>query len=418
MASITEKKRSYDSINEFESSGPIEDTNLQKVEIQQDDDFLKKHKRGVLVHRTNHGEVYKCNQGIFKMQDVSNDACREVQAGRDLSDVPHIPVMIDHSKIGTKLFMVVEDMGKDLLDAPLKTYFEFERFAKIGLQALQSMHKKGIGHFDLKLDNCTRQGLIDLGHARAFHNNSGTQPIVQCSPPEMILGCPKDRATDMWSFGTVLFGALSKQHFVCDPGSQNSIGTIFGSLFKRSHDNEDLEVLVQSVFKDKLTEEITPKCLLEGWASKLKLDPFVETVKKSALLQNTGFDTKCQKEREENLIDLLSGMLKVNPEKRVTAEEALKHPFFHHPNHVDLSFQFKISGAAKRILSVRDAETNELLGKFSLPSRRANICCHVPNTKLVMEMMSKNEDRFIAFETGEVQEGQEVQIDLDNGTIK
>lgn len=84
---------------------------------------------------------------------------------------------------------------------------------------LQHLHKLGIGHRDIKLDNIIMTSddedatpkFIDFGLSKVFHKGETSEDrfgtLAFCSP-EIILGKQHTIATDIWSIGVVMYFLL------------------------------------------------------------------------------------------------------------------------------------------------------------------------------------------------------------------
>ncbi|KAG6009297.1 hypothetical protein E4U21_002901 [Claviceps maximensis] len=208
--------------------------------------------------------------------------------------------------------------------------------------ALAHMRKCSIIHADLKPDNIlvneqrNMLKICDLGTAidrsdAATAQNQITPYLVSrfYRAPEIILGMPYDYGVDMWSIGCTLYELYT--------------GKI---LFAGDSNNQMLKAIME------IRGRFTPKLFRRGQLSGAHFDEqghFV-SVERDKVLGKTAVRTMAvikptrdlrtrlnvastgMNEAEARLlnhfIDLLEQCLALNPDKRITASEALKHPFF------------------------------------------------------------------------------------------
>ncbi|KAJ8903828.1 hypothetical protein NDN08_000361 [Rhodosorus marinus] len=177
--------------------------------------------------------------------------------------------------------------------------------------AVNSLHDKDIVHRDLKIDNivCTSASvpwspkLIDLGSGILVDDcktisGCGHSAVLYLAP-EQVMNQPYTKAVDMWACGVVLYWLIEKVH----PFFENNFGDIFRKI---------------------------QKCELE-------LGPI--------------WDDYSPETR-----DLLYSLLKVNPAERLTAKDALNHPFVREDGAVEAGDESafvrsnSITGPAKSLL--------------------------------------------------------------------
>jgi serine/threonine protein kinase len=178
------------------------------------------------------------------------------------------------------------------------------------LRGLKYMHSAGVVHRDLKPrnllvnSNCDLK-ICDFGLSRTVHSTKGTGNMTDYvatrwyRPPELLLET-KDYgpAVDVWSVGCILAELLRRKPFL--PGTETK---------------HQLE-LIFDVFGTPTEEDIAliPKPRLRKFLRSLP-------VKKPRAL-----DILLPK-ASSPAIDLLKKMMVFNPQKRITVEEALKHPY-------------------------------------------------------------------------------------------
>lgn len=149
---------------------------------------------------------------------------------------------------------------------------------KVALNGLEYLHSKGIWHRDIKVDNLLISEdhfyLGDLGFAKKFGENDRSEDYLGTlgfAAPEIVTHTPYTNKIDIWSLGVTMYTLLS--------------GTSPFPLYP---------------------EESLRRCIEKG--------AYFYPVR---AWKHISPDAK-------NLIDM---MLKVNPEERISAKEALKHPW-------------------------------------------------------------------------------------------
>ena len=200
---------------------------------------------------------------------------------------PHIVPIIDFFDEKDCYFIVMELMsGGDLFDriGKKKSYSEADARDLVVkmLKAVAFCHKRKIAHCDMKPknlllmsdDNDSFIKLADFGFAARVHKPKSL--TKQCGTPffvapEILTRKPYDQQSDMWSVGCIVFLLLS--------GNLPFMGRSQKELFRKI-------VAGRYVFKE------------EDWAG-------------------VSDDAK----------DLVSKMLVLDPDERITAEQALRHPY-------------------------------------------------------------------------------------------
>ena len=184
------------------------------------------------------------------------------------------------------------------------------------LRALQHSHSHGIMHRDVKplnilFDRNTKKlRLIDWGLADFYHPKQRYNIHVASrhfKPPELLLDYQcYDYSIDMWSFGVTMAGLIFKR-----------------TPFFRGNDDYDMITKISNVLGSQG---------LKNYLDKYGL-PFPDGASKSALKSkpkhwNSFINNENSYLATPDAIDLIDKCIKYDHMERITADEALKHPYF------------------------------------------------------------------------------------------
>jgi len=206
-----------------------------------------------------------------------------------MSQHPNIVGLIDLFENSDYYYIVLEYMqGKDLFD-----YIQFRNFKlseqrvkelsyQIGI-AIKYLHSYGIVHRDLKLENVMMSDntessvpkLVDFGLAKMIGpNEKADEPFGTLGyvAPEVLRKEPYSFSCDLWSLGCIIYALLS------------------GSL---PFDHESQKETIKMTLENRLE-----------------------------------FDLPCWEEISDQCKDLLNKLLCKDSKKRITLDNALKHPWF------------------------------------------------------------------------------------------
>lgn len=250
---------------------------------------------------------------------------REIMFLQELSDHPSIIKLQNVMKAENDhdIYLVFEFMETDLhrvICANILEDIHIQFTMHQLFKCLKYIHSAGMIHRDLKpsnvlLDRKCNVKVADFGLARsvAMLEQEDVQPIMTdyvatrwYRSPEMLLGSTKyTYGIDMWSSGCILGELLLGKPLFRGSSTKEQIDMIIGFTGKPLQADVDS---VQSRFAAMLIESIPKK-------PRPVLRELFPTASPEAL-------------------DLLKKLLEFNPRKRITAQEALQHPYiakFHDP---------------------------------------------------------------------------------------
>jgi mitogen-activated protein kinase 15 len=222
------------------------------------------------------------------------------------------------------IYLVFEFMETDLhaviraniLEGIHKQYVMYQLF-----KSLKYLHTAELLHRDIKPSNLLLNSechvkLADFGLARSvaqLHTEDGSNPILTdyvatrwYRAPEILLGSTKYTfGVDMWSAGCILGELLAGRPIFPGTSTMNQLDRI---LEVTGHPSQDDVDAIESPFAATMLESL-PKTRAKSFRD---------------LFPHASAEAE----------DLLRRLLHFNPHKRITAEEALRHPYvaqFHNP---------------------------------------------------------------------------------------
>ncbi|KAK6588149.1 cell division control 2 [Cryptosporidium xiaoi] len=231
------------------------------------------------------------------------------------------------------------------------------------LLSLEYCHSNNIIHRDIKCANLLISAdgvlkLADFGLGRIYNNINKvyTNRVITLwyRPPELLLGAQVyDTAVDMWSVGCILGELILQQPLFCSETERGILKSI-GDLFGPPPSDILSEYKKLPLWND---SEFNPLLKKLGSGKGSKYEQFVFRVKSKVGPQG---------------LDLLLTLLQYSPMERLTASEALRHPWLNSislhekiPERLDMS----ILARRKQFHSLTARKLREKLqGRFKQPS--------------------------------------------------
>ncbi|KAK6538752.1 U4/U6 small nuclear ribonucleoprotein prp4, variant 2 [Orbilia ellipsospora] len=255
-----------------------------------------------------------------------------VRLERQFDHKGHLCLVFENLSINLR--EVLKKFGRDI-GINLRAVRTYAQQLFLGLTLLR---KCNILHADIKPDNIlVNDGrnilkICDLGSASDASENEITPYLVSrfYRAPEVILGMPYDFAMDMWSVGCTLYELYTGKILFTGRTNNQMLksmmecrGKFSQKMLKKgqfTHMHFDEMLNFRSIEKDKLTNKDVVRVI--------NFTKPTRELKPRLLASGSGM--KDAEFKELNLfIDLLDRCLQLNPEKRITPLEALKHPFIH-----------------------------------------------------------------------------------------
>ena len=289
--------------------------------------------------------------GAFQDDVDSQRTFREVMLLQELNGHDNIIRLLNVIKAENDLdlYLVFDYMEADLFNVIRANILQdiHKKFIIYQtLKALKFIHSADIIHRDLKPSNIFINSdchvkLGDFGLARTLDNNPKLDGVVTdyvatrwYRAPEMILAAQKyAKPIDMWSIGCILYELLVGTPLLPGKSTKDMIRMMFGVTgFPDLLPGKSTKDMIRMMFgvtgfpDRKEYNEVKKECRIQ-----IEYDDLLQEKikKKKNILQMVSGYT-----HDDVAIDLLLKCLQFNPKKRLTAEEALEHPYvadFHNP---------------------------------------------------------------------------------------
>ncbi|RAH48078.1 putative serine/threonine protein kinase (Prp4) [Aspergillus brunneoviolaceus CBS 621.78] len=246
------------------------------------------------------------------------------------------------------LCMVFENLGMNLRELVNKkgrdtglNLTAIRVYAQQIFLGLSLFRKCNILHADLKPDNLLVNEnynvlkVCDLGSASPTTENEITPYLVSrfYRAPEIILGIPYDHAIDVWSIGCTLFEIATGKILFTGRNNNQMLRSIMECRGKYPPKLLRRGSLTHLHFDEMLNFHSQEEDKVTGRAVVRVVDFKKPTRDLRTRLMGKGTRGMTESETKELtlFLDLLERCLNLNPEKRCTPTEALRHPFISRP---------------------------------------------------------------------------------------
>ncbi|KAL4324502.1 hypothetical protein GQ457_11G031010 [Hibiscus cannabinus] len=277
-------------------------------------------------------KVIKNNKDFFD-QSLDEIKLLKYVNKHDPADKHHILRLYDYFYYREHLLIVCELLKANLYEfhkfnreSGGEVYFTMPRLQSITIQcleALQFLHSLGLIHCDLKPENILVKSysrcevkVIDLGSS-CFETDHLCSYVQSRSyrAPEVILGLPYDKKIDIWSLGCILAELCTGNVLFQNDSPATLLARVIGIIGPIEQD---------MLAKGRDTYKYFSKnhMLYERNQETNRLECLIP--KKTSLRHRLPMG-------DQGFIDFVAHLLEVNPKKRPSASEALKHPWLSYP---------------------------------------------------------------------------------------
>ncbi|XP_010276299.1 PREDICTED: uncharacterized protein LOC104611078 isoform X2 [Nelumbo nucifera] len=277
-------------------------------------------------------KIIKNNKDFFD-QSLDEIKLLKYVNKHDPSDKYHILRLYDYFYYREHLLIVCELLKANLYEfhkfnreSGGEVYFTMPRLQSITIQcleALQFLHGLGLIHCDLKPENILVKSysrcevkVIDLGSS-CFETDHLCSYVQSRSyrAPEVILGLPYDKKIDIWSLGCILAELCTGNVLFQNDSPATLLARVIGIIGPI-----DQSMLAKG--RDTYKYFTKNHMLYERNQETNRLEYLIP--KKTSLRHRLPMG-------DQGFIDFVAHLLEINPKKRPSASEALKHPWLSYP---------------------------------------------------------------------------------------
>lgn len=286
-------------------------------------------------------KVIRANETMYKAGQTERVILNKLSQS-DPEGRKHCVRLVDSFEYRNHLCLVFEPMDMDLRSLTKRygrgiglSIHAVRVYAMQMFVALQHLRNSGVLHADIKPDNIlvnskrTVVKVCDFGSAMFSGDNEITPYLVSrfYRSPEVILGLPYNHPMDMWSIGCVIYELFTGK--ILFPGKTNNEmlklmmdlkGPFPKKMIKKAefafkHFEFDQNMSFALLEEDPVTKQPVRRIISNPQKTQdfaARLLPLAHATDRKKVTQ---------------LVDLLDRMMVLDPDRRITPLEALKHPF-------------------------------------------------------------------------------------------
>lgn len=278
------------------------------------------------------------------------------------------------------------------------------------LLAIEYIHSKNIWHRDIKSNNILlfddNLKLADFGIAKyeLIYNNNNTSMLNMTEnvvtlwyrAPELLFNLPYDDKIDIWAAG-IIFCEMIKGEYMFVTSDYSEQSELLNNIDENTLAESEMIKQIFNFFGIPNQKE---------WPELYQSKKWYDNLKQYADYQFSDFKSHI---KNKNIYDLLNKMLKVNPNKRISAKDALKHPLFdditelNTSNNINNSIEIKKTNSSLNIFENKlinyIPDIDNVLNKFSLLNINIDIKKILQTYKLIATKLIQFRLSFLEFKT-------------------
>ena len=259
--------------------------------------------------------------------------------------------MVDYFYHKEHLFIVTELLKDNLYEyykynreneeTPYFTLGRLQKIAKQILLALEFIHDLHLIHCDLKPENILIKSysrcevkVIDFGSSCFFHDQlSSYVQSRSYRAPEVILGCKFDSKIDMWSLGCILAELYTGYVLFQNDTVQGLLARVVGiigaipeKMMKEGMQVSNFFTREGLIYQEPGDNNMTKNHTMSDVSTKQILKKNLNDQIQILIPKKTNLRNRL-KTHDENFIEFIRKLLEIDPSKRLSAKEAMNHPW-------------------------------------------------------------------------------------------